>query len=53
VSGRRRVKRLSSLAPKNPRKGVAVDEHTRVQSGSATSGETVTGLLEETYHAES
>jgi hypothetical protein len=30
VSGRRRVQRLSSLAPKNPRKAVAVDEHTRV-----------------------
>ena len=32
VSSRRRVQRLSSLAPKNPRKAVAVDEHTRVQS---------------------
>ena len=32
MSRRRRVQRLSSLAPKNPRKGVAVEEHTRVQS---------------------
>ena len=32
VSGSGRVQRLSSLAPKNPRKAVAVDEHTRVQS---------------------
>ena len=32
MSGRRRVQRLSSLAPKNPPQAVAVAEHTRVQS---------------------